>query len=121
MKLFKIPELLKQENPTPGEFYRTEILTAEDHFKSLGGLIAILVPGAEVPYHFHKDRESVIIALSGKGVEIVDGKEILMQEGDIICIQVGEKHGTANRFDEDFRYIEFYTSPPMAADFIEVE
>ena len=25
------------------------------------------------------------------------------------------------KFDEDFRYLEFYTCPPLAADFVEVK
>ncbi|MBW1667440.1 MAG: cupin domain-containing protein [Deltaproteobacteria bacterium] len=121
MKLLKTEEFLSFENPNPQEFYRVEVLKKEDGFKDLGGLFAVLVPGKEVPYHYHQDRESVIIPISGEAIETVEGKEITLRPGDVICIQPGEKHGTINRSNEEFRYIEFFTCPPVGADFIEVK
>ena len=73
------------------------------------------------PGEFHTNRESIIIALSGEAVEIIDDKEITLKPGDVICISPGERHGTENRSDKDFRYLEFFTCPPLKSDFIEIK
>ena len=121
MKVFKTEEYINMENPDPGKPYRPEILTDKDNAKDLGGIFGLLAPGSQVPYHYHKNRESVIIAISGEAMEIVEGEEILFKAGDIIFLNTGEKHMTLNRSDNDFRYLEFFTCPPVTADFIEVK
>lgn len=122
MKIFKTEDYINMENPTPGESYRPEILTAAEHnFKSLGGLFGLLTPGTQVPYHLHNERESTIIVISGEGIEIVEGEEIPIKAGDILAIPSGEKHTTANRSDKDLRFLEFFTCPPVGADFVAVE
>ena len=121
MEIFKIEEFIKMENPTPGKFSRQEILTNEHKAKDLGGIFGLLVPGSQVPYHFHRKRESVIIAISGEATEIVEGKETPVKATDVLYIPAGEKHMVVNRTDKDFRFLEFFTYPPVAADFIEVK
>ena len=121
VKLFTTSHFLNVDNPDPKELHRIEILTKGDRFKDMGGLFAVLPPGREVPYHFHQNRESVIIALAGEAVEIIEGKEMIFRQGDVICIPPGEKHGLANRSDKEFCYIEFFTYPPALADFVEVK
>lgn len=121
MKLFKTEDYLKYKNPHPDTPYRPEILTNEDKAKSLGGMLGILVPGSQVPYHYHRDRESVIMVIKGKAVEVIEGQEIPIETGDVLFIPAGEKHTTINRTGEDFRYLEFFTCPPVTADFVEVK
>jgi quercetin dioxygenase-like cupin family protein len=121
MKVFKTSEYVKFENPNPGEPYRPEILTSEHNAKNLGGMFGLLVPNSQVPYHYHKDRESVIVVISGEATEIIEGKGVPIKAGDILFIPAGEKHTTVNRSDKDFRYLEFYTCPPLGADFIAAE
>jgi quercetin dioxygenase-like cupin family protein len=121
MKLFKTNHYIKLSNPQPGQPYRPEILTVEDNAKTLGGMFGILVPGSQVPYHFHRNRESVIMVISGKAIEVIEGEEITIKAGDVLFIPAGEKHNTINRSGEDFRYLEFFTCPPVRADFVEVE
>jgi len=121
MEIFRAEEFNKVENPTPGKFFRREILTNEQKAKDLGGLFGLLVPGSQVPYHFHNKRESVIIAISGEATEIVEGKEIPVKTNDVLYIPPGEKHMAINRTDKDFRFLEFFTCPPVTADFVEVK
>ncbi|UCB50396.1 MAG: cupin domain-containing protein [Deltaproteobacteria bacterium] len=121
MKLFKTQDYINMENPNPGEPYRPVILTEEQNAKDLGGMFGLLVPGSQVPYHYHKKRESIIMIISGEGTEIIEGEEFPIQAGDILHIPAGEKHTTVNRSDKDLRYLEFFTCPPITADFVEVK
>lgn len=121
MKIFRTDEYGKIKNPTPGERYRSEILTGEHKAKDLGGIFVILTPGTGPPYHYHEKRESIIMAVSGEATEILEGKEIPIKAGDVIYIPPGEKHTTVNRSDREFRYLEFFTCPPVGSDFVEVK
>jgi quercetin dioxygenase-like cupin family protein len=121
MKVFESEEYVKMANPTPGKSYRPEILTQEHRAKNLGGMFGLLVAGNQVPYHYHHNRESIIIVISGKATEVIEGKEIPIKAGDVLFIPAGEKHTTINRSNQDFRYLEFFTFPPLAADFVEVK
>ncbi len=120
MKIFKQEDYVKLENPSPGVSFRPEILTNEHKAKSLGGIFGLLVPGSRVPYHYHHQRESVIIVISGEATEIIDGEEFPIKAGDVLYIPAGERHSTVNRSGNEFRYLEFFTCPPLAADFVEV-
>ncbi len=121
MKIIKVAELRAIENPTPGEPYRPEIRLDGERFRALGAMFGLLVPGSQVPYHYHEKRESILIPISGEAVEIIEGRETVIRSGDVLLIPAGEKHTTVNRSGGDFRYVEFFTGPPLAADFISVE
>src|SRR5512136_2120699 len=102
MKIYKSEEYIKMENPTPGKSYRPEISMKEHRAKNLGGMFGLLVPGSQVPYHYHNNRESIIIVISGEGIEVIDGKETPIRAGDILFLPAGEKHTTINRSSQDF-------------------
>lgn len=121
MKVFKIDELLKIENPTPGQPHRSEISLVADKFKNLGGMFGLLAPHTQVPYHYHNNRESIIIPLIGEAIEIIDNEETIIRPGDVLVIPSGEHHATVNRSDKEFRFLEFFTCPPMASDFVKVD
>ena len=121
MKMFKSEEYIKTANPTPGKPYRPEILTKEDLAKNLGGMFGLLVAGSQVPYHYHNSRESIIIVISGEATEVIENEEIPIKAGDVLFIPAGEKHATINKSNQDFRYLEFFTFPPLSADFVEVK
>jgi quercetin dioxygenase-like cupin family protein len=121
MKIFKSEKYIRMKNPTPGMPYRPEILTKEHQAKNLGGMFGLLVASSQVPYHYHNHRESIIIVLSGEATEVIEGQEIPIKAGDVLFIPAGEKHTTINRSNQDFRYLEFFTCPPLTADFVEVK
>ena len=78
----------------------------------------MLPPNSQTPYHLHKKRESIFVAISGEAVEVVDGKENPFKTNDIIYVPAGEKHMTANRSDKEFFFIEFITNPADKEDFV---
>jgi mannose-1-phosphate guanylyltransferase len=64
-----------------------------------------LAPGSKIDYHYHNNRESVIILLSGEAIEMIEGKEIPLKAGDIIFIPAMVKHTIMNRSGKDLRYL----------------
>ena len=121
MEMFKTGEYAIMENPTPGQRFVKRILADEQRAVNLQGIVALLSPGNQVPYHFHNERESVIIAISGKATEIVEGKKFPVEANDVLYIPAKEKHGLVNTSDTDFRYLEFFTGGPGVRDFVDVE
>jgi quercetin dioxygenase-like cupin family protein len=121
LKIWRTKEYAEATNPTPGEIYRTPILGEEDRAKDVGGIVVVLPAGKSVPYHYHEMRESLVMVLSGAGVEVCDDKEYPIRAGDVIFIPAGAKHAVINRSDREIRFLEFFTYPPMMRDFIKVE
>ena len=119
MKLYRTSEYIEQENPTPGQRYRAEVLTESDLAKRLAGIFIILPAGEQVPYHYHQTRESLIYIVSGEGIENVEGQEFPVKAGDVLFIPANERHTIMNRSNQDLRYLEFYS--PIEKDFIEVD
>ena len=64
---------------------------------------------------------AIIIVISGEATEVIEGQETPIKAGNVLFIPAGEKHTTINRSKQDFRYLEFFTCPPLAADFVEVK
>lgn len=123
-KIFHSEDLIKKENPNNDKFFRDEIVTDKDGAKDVNGIFLIIPPappGKKVSYHYHKNRESMISIISGQGLEFIEGKEVPIKAGDIIFVQPMVKHGMVNNSDREIRYVEFFTYPPVAADFVKVE
>lgn len=120
MKIFKIEDFIKKENPTPQKTYRAEILTGDHNAKDLGGIFGLLRIGDQGLYHYHKRRESIIIIIKGEATEVVEGKEISIKAGDVLYIPAGKQHKMKNTGNTELRYLEFFTYPPVQADFIVV-
>jgi quercetin dioxygenase-like cupin family protein len=119
MEIIRTEEKVQLTNPTPGERYRSDLVTPEQRAKKLGGFLCIIPAGGEMPYHYHEKRESLLFLIKGEAVEIVEGEEHPVKAGDVLYIPAGEKHSIINRSDGDLRYLEFFT--PVDEDFIVVE
>jgi oxalate decarboxylase/phosphoglucose isomerase-like protein (cupin superfamily) len=109
------------DNPEHGRRHRLEILTDKDNAAKLGGIVMIVPATApKASYHYHKNRKSLIMVISGQATEVVEGKEISLKAGQLIYIPAMVKHVIYNSSDkEDLRYMEFFT--PAAPDVIEVQ
>ncbi len=120
-KIFTIDEYAKMSNPDPGKRYRLEILTEKDNATKMAGIL-ILLP-AKAPksaYHYHRNRESLLMVISGQAIEVVEGKKFPLKAGQMIYIPPMVKHVIYNNSDkEDLRHMEFYT--PTVADRVDVK
>ena len=119
MELFKIADYIKKANPEPDKRFTQQLL--EKKAENLVGMCIILPPGGQTPYHFHNKRESILIVLSGKAKELVDGKRIAIEANDILFIPTKQKHGVVNDSDREFRFIEFQVGKPDEPDRVEIE
>ena len=120
MKLYDSKKFASQENPSPGERYRLDILTEAEGATKLGGHFSVQIPGGGGAYHYHENRESLIFVISGEGTEVVEGQECPVKAGDVIFLPAQEKHTLLNRSDDkELRYLEFYT--PTQKDVVEVK
>lgn len=56
-------------------------------------------PGATLPTHSH-EHEQIGYVLRGQLTAIVEGEEVLLEEGDAYRFPSNERHGAENRSDE---------------------
>jgi quercetin dioxygenase-like cupin family protein len=122
MKIFKTADYVNMKVEKPDELYRAPILTEEDGAESLNGIVVVIPPGFEGGAgHYHKQRNSLFIVISGEAFEVIEGEYVPIKVGDVFFVPPGKVHTIANRSDKDFRVLEFFTHPPVAADFHPVE
>ncbi|MFC1798262.1 cupin domain-containing protein [Thermodesulfobacteriota bacterium] len=118
MKIFNTIDLIRMENPTPGERYRLDLITENLKAKKVAGIFVILPKEKHVPYHYHDKRESLILILNGTGMLKVENEEFSVKAGDVIFMPTNEKHMLFNKSEEYLRFIECYT--PIDKDFVEI-
>jgi len=119
MELFRASEYIVKPNPQPGKRSTEQLL--EKKAQSLVGMSIVMPPKTETPYHFHNKRESIMVILSGRGKELVEGRKVVIQAGDTLFIPAREKHGVVNDGDTELRFIEFQVGNPAEPDRVEVE
>ena len=120
MKIFRAEDFIQVKNPKPGQRFTKDILPREGESTELAGVFGLLEPHTQVPYHYHKERHSIIIVTGGEATEVVDGKEFPLKIHDVLYIPPGEKHMMLNKTDTAFRYLEFFTNL-TPGDFVEVK
>jgi quercetin dioxygenase-like cupin family protein len=122
-KLMKTADFVKMANPKPAERFRLEIINNKnENAKQMAAVMIILPsspPGGKVAYHYHKNRESVIMMIDGEATEYVEGKAIPLKAGDLIYLAPMAKHSIVNTSGKDCRYMEFYA--PSVADVVRVK
>ena len=119
MELFKPSDYSKKANPKPEERLTLQLL--EKKAEGMVGMFIILPPGGGTPYHYHNKRESIMVVVSGKAKELVEGKKVHMDQGDILFIPAKQKHGVMNDSGKEFRFIEFQAGDPNVPDRVEIE
>jgi quercetin dioxygenase-like cupin family protein len=119
MELFRGADYIVKPNPEPGKRSTEQLL--ERKARSLVGMSIVMPPGSATPYHYHNKRESVMVILSGRAKELVEGKKIVIQAGDTLFIPAMERHGVLNDGDTEFRFIEFQVGNPAEPDRVDVE
>ena len=109
MKLLKFSHYNNITNLNPATIYREDVVGSGEKARNLRSTFAIMPPHQKVPYHYHVNRETFILFISGTATVTIEGKEYTIQANEMIYIPAGEKHGTANNADVELRYLEFFT------------
>jgi uncharacterized cupin superfamily protein len=117
VKLIKLGELMKHSATRSDQQTTVTIFDENDKAGKMKALSVTIPPGVSGPkLHYHTQRESWILILSGEGEETVDGKTYPLQANDSIFILANEK--IKNIGQTELKYLEIFTLP---SDFIVVE
>lgn len=120
VKILKLEDAPKVFFPD-GKAYRILLVTEETGAKQIAGLMGVMPAGSGgVKYHYHNKRESVLFILSGQGKALVEGNEYELTANTVMFVPPKQRHKVINVGNSEFRYIEFFTNPPMLSDFVEV-
>lgn len=101
---------LEQASPPWG---RWEVLLEEKGYKVKR---IIVLPGHQLSYQKHLYRWEHWVAVEGKGVITLDGREIILSPGDAVDIPAGSAHRAANRGEVPFVFIEVQRGSYLGED-----
>ncbi|MCW4039741.1 MAG: cupin domain-containing protein [Candidatus Bathyarchaeota archaeon] len=119
VKLINLGELMKHSATRSDQQTTVTIFDEKDKASKMKALSVTIPPGGSGPkLHYHTQRESWILILSGEGEETVDGKAYPLKANDSIFILANEKHTITNIGQTELKYLEIFTLP---SDFIVVE
>jgi len=64
-----------------------------------------------VPYHSHKNQESVYFVIQGKGKMLIEDKEYIVEPDMVVFIPPKERHQVFNIGETDLTLIEVFSPP----------
>lgn len=97
------PLTLKEHSFEERPWGRFEILKETNHFKTKA--IDVL-PGVQLSYQSHQNREEFWIVVQGKGEVVLDDKIIPVQKGSAVHIEKKSKHRIRNTGGEVLQFVE---------------
>jgi len=74
--------------------------------------VVVIGVGEEHPCHKHVYQEESFLVLEGKCAVYLDGKRIVIKEGDYLQCDLGEYHMFINEFDKPFKSV-FIKAPHL--------
>jgi len=72
-----------------------------------------LSPGQSTggPTNAHRDSDQWLFVVAGSGRATVDGREVTLERGDLLCIQAGETHEIENDGADPLETLNLYVPP----------
>ncbi len=106
MKLVKWRDLEPQEVTQEGAVNTTirVLLGPDDGVPNFIMRLFEIGPGGQTPFHIH-DWEHEMFVLAGRGVCVLEGREVPLAPDDAVFMPGGEKHCFRNTGDETLRVI----------------
>lgn len=108
VKVFKVQDVQAVKTPMGT---RVDLVDHKIGAKHFGFMINTTEPGKGMPYHYHRNRESMYYVLEGKGKAVLEGKDYILEPNSVVFIPAGMKHKVTNIGDTNYKYIEVYSSP----------
>jgi mannose-6-phosphate isomerase-like protein (cupin superfamily) len=106
-KIFKIDDVPAEDYAGRGTMTR---LVGDQHYAHARNMVIQIQnwkKGSGIPYHFHEQREMVLIVLEGKGKELIDGKEYDLEPNTVVFCPAKTKHRSICT-EPPLRMIEVY-------------
>ena len=72
-------------------------------------MIEVIVPGDQVPVHFHQHEDEILFIHAGRAIITLGEDEIACEAGAFVHVPSGTWHGVRNAFDEDVVMFATYT------------
>lgn len=106
MKFIKADQGTKVE----GKGYTKDVYVKGVDLISNKALVQMIIhePHATADDHYHKTTTEIFYFLEGKGIFIINNKEIECEPGDILICEPNEVHATRN-LDQKWKYLAFKT------------
>lgn len=76
----------------------------------------IVEPGHKLSYQKHSKRQEHWVAVAGKGLVILDGKEVTLRPGEAVDIPAQSAHRAINPGNEPFVFIEVQRGSYLGED-----
>ena len=76
-------------------------------------------PGARLSLQKHKHRSEKWNIVTGTGLVVIDGKEIIVEAGDVVDVPVGAVHRIGNMGKDKLVFIEVACGKHLSEDDIE--
>ncbi|MDX1495069.1 MAG: cupin domain-containing protein [Longimicrobiales bacterium] len=70
-------------------------------------------PGQEHALHAHADQDKAYFTLEGRGVFLLEGRELEMEAGQMLVAPEGVPHGVRNTSDERLIVLVFMAPAPV--------
>ncbi len=102
--------------PEEHAVFNSEKMAKTTLFRSEHVLVGLnaFEPGQEHPLHAHEDMDKVYHVVSGRGVFLLEGRELDMRSGEMLIAPQGVSHGIRNTGDERLLVIAILApSPPQ--------
>ncbi|MBM4763222.1 cupin domain-containing protein [Bacillus sp. B15-48] len=91
-----------------GTFNR-RLVGPEEGIEDMEVIIGEMEPGGLADPHFHDDIEQIMYILTGKAHVIIEGKESVLSEGDVLWIPKKAMHDIRNAGDTNLRFVLIYS------------
>lgn len=87
-------------------------LLEKEEFNDKGRMYArvLLEPGSSIGYHIHNGEQESYYILKGQGLYDDNGREVIVNQGDLTLCKDGEGHSIKNDGKEDLEFIALITN-----------
>jgi mannose-6-phosphate isomerase-like protein (cupin superfamily) len=75
-----------------------------------------VLPGKRLSYQSHSKRRERWVVIEGKAEVTIEGESILKRRGDIVEVDIGEKHRLSNPGRKDLKIIEVQLGEYLGED-----
>lgn len=112
MKFIQHKEILDNKDWIKGDGYKKKTILDENDLNKQGSVLQlnIVEPNTPLTPHYHKKMTEAVYVLSGEGIIVINNKEFIMKQGDLITIQPNETHTAKNPSNREFKYLVFKTN-----------